>query len=460
VLQRPTYASMYPPAQGAFLAVGQLIGNPWFGVLISAAIMCGAILWALQGWLPPKWALLGGILATLRIGLTSDWVNSYWGGAPAAIGGALVIGAYPRILHRKPALYSFVLGLGAAILANSRPLEGLVFCIPVMASLGLWIFSNRTRTEARLAALLPLAVMSALLLSFVGFYNWRVTRSAFVFPEMLNARVYTGESIAPGTPGFFNEGAHGPPQYRNPQFETFYRQVLPDRGTSSFRRLMRRPYHIWSFFLGVTLAIPLIGIHKILPDRRVRLLIIQVSLSFVAALLVPVSWYFPHYFAPVTATLFILLIQLMRHLRLWMPSGRAFGTFLTRLIVVLCITRPAVVVGYAVEHPAFDWRQSRTAILTQLENAPDRHLILVGYRAGHIVEREWVYNSADIDGAKVVWARIIPGRDLSSLLSYFKDRKVWILDADAQRVTLQPYSDTELKRVLALSVDPREFRKE
>src|SRR5437667_5327335 len=101
VNQRPTYASMYYPAQGAFLAVGQVVfGHPFWGVWLSAGLMCAAICWMLQGWFPAFWALLGALLAVIRLATFSYWVDSYFGGCVAAMGGALALGALPRIRRR------------------------------------------------------------------------------------------------------------------------------------------------------------------------------------------------------------------------------------------------------------------------------------------------------------------------------------------------------------------------
>src|SRR6266496_398814 len=80
VIHQPTYCSVYYPAQGFFMAFGQLItGHSFWGVWLSVGLMCAVICWMLQGWVAPYWALIGGLLAAVRIATFSYWANSYFG---------------------------------------------------------------------------------------------------------------------------------------------------------------------------------------------------------------------------------------------------------------------------------------------------------------------------------------------------------------------------------------------
>lgn len=128
VLQRPAYVSKYPPAQGIALAVGiRLAGSPRLGVWLSFAALGGALLWMLQAWAPPAWSLVAAWWTILLLGST-HWSYSYWGGAVPALGGALVFGALGRLGRARPR-DAIALAFGVLMLANSRPLEGLLLCI-------------------------------------------------------------------------------------------------------------------------------------------------------------------------------------------------------------------------------------------------------------------------------------------------------------------------------------------
>src|SRR5262249_47514016 len=125
IIHRPSYNSMYPIASSVMMAAGKVFfGHPWWGVWLSTGIMSASLCWMLQGWLPPQWALLGGLLAVVRLSLFSYWVDSYMGGTVAAIGGALVLGSLPRIMRHRRAHDAVLMGIGVTFLANSRPNEG------------------------------------------------------------------------------------------------------------------------------------------------------------------------------------------------------------------------------------------------------------------------------------------------------------------------------------------------
>src|SRR5258708_7157769 len=123
ITMQPTYMSMYFPAQGLVLAAGKVLaGHPWFGLLVVTALMCSAICWMLQAWLPPTWALLGGILVVLRIGLFSYWIDTYSGGGSiAALGGALVLGALPRFMKKARFRDALLLAAGGLHFCTCPP---------------------------------------------------------------------------------------------------------------------------------------------------------------------------------------------------------------------------------------------------------------------------------------------------------------------------------------------------
>src|SRR5688572_3615797 len=206
VQSEPTYISKYLPGQAAVLGLGQAAtGYPWVGVLLSIAGMCAAISWMLYGWLPPRWAMLGTLLAVAHLSLFTYWTESYWGGALPAAAGALVLGAYPRIRRSARPRDTVALGAGLALLVFSRPFEGLILCVPVAIGLAMWSWHSK-----RLVWIFPPAVLLTGALAFLGYYNYRATgyplllpyrlhevrygvAPLFVFGELRSAPAYTDE---------------------------------------------------------------------------------------------------------------------------------------------------------------------------------------------------------------------------------------------------------------------------
>lgn len=70
---------------------------------------------------------------------------------------------------------------------------------------------------------------------------------------------------------------------------------------------------------------------------------------------------------------------------------------------------------------------------------PGRQLMVVRYNANHNPDVEWVYNEADIDNAKVVWAHEMDEGRNHKLITYFKDRRVWLVEPDETPPKLSPY---------------------
>ncbi len=81
----------------------------------------------------------------------------------------------------------------------------------------------------------------------------------------------------------------------------------------------------------------------------------------------------------------------------------------------------------------------RYSMLRELEHLPGRQLVLIRYTSEHDPQNDWVYNRADIDASKVVWAREMSPEQDRPFLEYFHDRNVWLLEPDMSPPKLGPY---------------------
>jgi hypothetical protein len=452
IIQQPSYASVYPVAQGVVLAFGEVLaGAPWLGVWLSVALMCAAICWMLQAWLPPRWALLGGVLAAVRLGTFSYWMNSYWGGAPAALGGALVLGALPRVMHQQRTTDAVILGLGIAILANSRPYEGLLLCVPVALALAAWAWLPKlVRAHFGLCARGPVSagtmwrITAAVALVLIatgtcmGYYFWRVTGSPWKMPQVLEREQY---GIAP----FFVWQASLPQHaYHHDAMQRFYTslEVVPRQAISGY----------WLFFLGPLLSLPLLAAPWFVCDRRIRFLLITCGVLAVG--LGVETWFLPHYAAPMTAALYAILLQGVRHF-----ATDKRGGVVARAIPLALAMGLLVRIGAPHFHIPLtpEWPQSwctigrrnydRANLIQYLVSLGGRHVVIVRYDKSHNPHREWVYNDADIDRSPIVWARDTGPAGNRELLDYFRGREAWLLAADEKPPKLTPIQSAPISAV-------------
>ena len=457
ITMQPTYMSMYFPAHGMVLAAGKLLtGHPWYGLLVVSSLMCASICWMLQAWLPPTWALLGGMLAVMRLGLFSYWINTYsGGGAIAALGGALVLGALPRLMRHVRLRDAVMLSIGVIVLANSRPYEGMLLCIPVAVVLIKWLFTSPRRPPidvlARLATIPAVLVIAATV--WMGYYNYRVFGDPFTEPYKLSRTTYAT------APHFILQSPRPEPAYRHAVMRDFYtgwelsyfEKVRTPRGflTQTLVKLMTATV----FYAGFALLPLIFLLRRVIADRRVRFLVVCVLV--LAAGMLMETWLIPHYLSPFTAAFYAIGLQTMRHLRVWSPDGRPVGLGMVRAIVTICVILTGLRAFSGPLHlrlagwPTWTWYGSedlgipRARVEAELERKPGKQLAIVRYSPEHQSVDEWVYNAADIDRSKIIWAREMQPADDLELIRHYKDRNVWLVEPDKKPAEISPYVVTD-----------------
>ena len=437
VLQRPTYASKYPPAQALALALGiRLSGKPVVGVWLSFALMCVAVYWMLTAWVGSTWALAGALALATRLA-SSYWAYQYWGGSVAAMGGALVIGGARRVVDTGRPRDAVLMALGAVVLANSRPYEGLLLCIPVAAYV-LWrlVRARHVRVQRPLrSVVLPATAVFAVAAALMLRYNHAVTGRATQFPYL----TYLSEHGR--GPDFVWQKPRDAPLASNVLFRRYQEWELATadslrspRGFAS--RNTNRLRVTTGFFLQMSLLAPLFMLPIALWERWNR--VAFVSLTVVLAGMMLSSWYQIHYAAPATGLIIGLYVSCLRWCRRLRVGRVDVGQYFVALVLGIWMTSQLARLALAATRASVtgatpewsQWAHRRADLERELRANGGKDLVVVRYGPSHEFHYEWVHNAADIDRADVVWAHDLGAAKNAELLEYFRDRRAWLLEVN------------------------------
>jgi hypothetical protein len=437
VLQQPTYASIYPLGQGIVLAFGRVVLQSfWAGVLLSTGALCALCYWMLRAWVPPIWALAGGLLAVIEFGVLNPWVNSYWGGAVSASAGCLVFGALPRLRESAQLRHGALLGLGLGLQILTRPFEALFLATAAAAYL-VFAFRRDLITKRKVLFMALSVVLAAVGVTLLQ--NEAVTRSWTTMPYMLSRYQY-------GVPATFTLQPNAVPHLPlTPEQDLDYRAQAAIHGPATdnlgsyFRRLAQR-FRYLRFFLLPPLYFALIAFIPSLRQRRYVWVAAVILLFALGTDIYP--YFFPHYIAAITCLFLLIAVRGLGNL----------NQILRRDVFLVCCLSFAFWFGLYLYGQRdllsldsyqswnyINWGdpQGRIAVREKLEREPGQQLVFVRYSPAHRFE-EWIHNAADIDSAHTVWANDL-GTENEQLLRYFAKRKAWLLEPDQHPPALTPY---------------------
>ena len=490
LLMDPSDQAKYPPAQAILLAVGRrFLGHPIGGVWLSCGLFAGALYWMLSGWANRRWAMLGTLYAVAVVGVTSYWATTYWGGMVAACGGALVLGGTRWTVSRRTVRQwttnrGLLTGLGAVILANSRPYEGSVVCLACAPVLACWMLGGSRRE--RLAKVTgwcgPFVLVVAAGAVGMAVYNQAVTGNWKIFPFALHTKQYL-------TCGMFRwQPINQIPERRlTTRVGLFYEKdgLLnpgtpdgPQTGASGVEHSVRRAF--LDLFQNFVSPVNLVPNSELRDSPTVRLSLLAIFLAMTVWFLCAtkrwgvlhaawsvlilevlaggaVWWNLPHYQAPIVCLCYFLVIDGIRRALLACRRTRLLRRVpVQRLILVFILLIPTVVLGSRLERvfpsrgrsPVKDAASAsplvasspaltRPQLLEFLARQRRPALALVSYDSAVPLYEEWVYNSADLESERVVLAHDLGPKKLSLLTADFPNRDVWQVHVTPQGATAQ-----------------------
>jgi hypothetical protein len=437
----PTYQTMYLPGVSLLLAAGKIFGSPWFSVLLVTALLCGVVYWMVSGWLPRTYALTAGIVA---LGVTETmnwWFDNYFCIALTALAMACVLGSLPRIYRRRDVLSTLPLALGLCVLVLTRPYEGACVSVPCVVAL-IWRLKDGGWGRIAKLAALPGAALSATF-AWLLYYNWRGTGDPLLFAYTLNKKEYhiTGP--------FLFSVKNPVPAYHLHMLRTFYTTAE----LSQYNFMHGHPWlflaqklavYDFNFVFGLSfLLVPgLIYLVRHLQEGVIAGPLFAFAGFFMNVVLM--AWApFPQYAAPAFPLLLLIVmfgVYFARRIRFgaWNGPRVVRGLVLAELIFGFSLFGLRISYGLDFAEPQYVTKD-RVRVTREVLREPGKQLCLVRYTPGHEGWQEWVFNGADLQNERLIWARSLDQKTDDAVIAAYPGRTVWLVKPDYANDLLRRY---------------------
>lgn len=448
IILHPTYQSKYQPGMSLMFALGLLLtGQAYTGVILGLLLAANAMTWLLHVWLPRRWALPMSLLSVVV--MVGIWAGNYFVAGPlATFASCLHLGLLLRWSRGRQEDIrwrdGFLWGISLVVLAWTRPFEGLIFSV-ITGIAAIVIIARQRLLLMGLARVLPGLLVTLLPAAWFQLeFNRAVTGSPTTFPYFAHDQEYF---ISP--PFIFQE-LLPEPVYRHDLIRRYHHELADWH--QQFRKLS--PWvNIFFFRVGTAwlhyglflCMIPFFVLPELCRRPRTRFLFL-LGIAFLLIIQLT-SWFLPHYAAPVWPAWWIIIAYSIRYFRWFTWKGKPVGSFLTTLFVA-CMCSYVVLINLVLPVTlGIDWTKQKSQIAEQLLSQAPRHLVLVEYDAGQTAWMEWVYNSADIPRAPIIWAHRMDETHNRKLIESYPGRFVWLLKLNSQDqahpYVLEPYSSKE-----------------
>ena len=463
ILLTPSYMSKYPPMQGLFLAAGQFIfGQPIFGVWLSCGVFASALFWMLTAWTRFRWAIIGTLMMILLIGINSYWAQSYWGGMAAASGGALFFGGFRRLFKKLSFKTTLLMVLGGVVLINSRPFEGFITILPALAVLFVWILRDQknSASEKLLQVVLPGVLLASIALSGMFYYNFRVTGSLFDLPYSEHTKQYYPNPL------FIFQSRDETAIKGHPRLRDFYESYnAPDASyLNALYALLELIFLIPFFLFSPPLMIFLYAATPLLIMRSKWLMFIIATILFTFVWMSLAIWFENyHYSASLTCCFFLLIVEGFRQFTIWGKKvekgfNKSMASFLFIIIVFASFIYSQVLPPEFYTPPTEDSIAKSEITLDKtiklaipervtflkpviekyVEQLPNKYIAIVSYDKTYSTLFEIVYNEADIENSKLIWAYDLGAEKNKALLNYYSDRKILMIKVSGSQMEINP----------------------